>query len=147
MLNKTLQTLIKRHQLALDEKRQFLVKLQTEQGGLRQQALAIEENRRNSWQAMHKDNNFQLQLSRFMQASLQQRIELDEKADNMQPEIDKALDEVRQAYGEVRKLEIVLDERIKSAALEAEQKEQKRLDEVSEQMMRHKKRMGFEAQS
>ncbi len=131
MSNRTLEILIKRDRLVLDEKRQVLAALQREQDALQAKIDQLIALRREEQEAMQGDLNYIQELSRFMEYSAQQLKTLETEQQALSLQVDAATEAVREAYSTVSKMEIALDGRIENEKQEQQKKQQTMIDEVA----------------
>lgn len=134
MSNKTYEILIKRNKSQLDEKRRILADLQAQHAQLKASLDALNQKRQDEWQAMNQQPAYQIELSFYMHASLKEAERITKAMQDLQQQIDSALEAVRIAYSEVSKMEIILEEKIKQQQAEMNRKSQIILDEVAMQM-------------
>lgn len=128
---KSLKTLIKLRKDEVDKRRKEIAEIEA-----RQQALVDEENKVEKQITLESEaaTNFPetaVTFANFLKRALKRKEDLIRNIIMLQQIIDKKRDELRVAFGELKKLEIVLERKIEEARREEARREQLQLDEIA----------------
>lgn len=138
-----LTTLIRLAKHELDERRRRLTDLQTHQDEFRMKAAVLEARVEAEGVVAQQAGPMGFSYIEYMRVALAQRDELLKAANGLQPEVDAAVDQVREAFEEVKRLEMVEEAELREARRKAEAAERNALDEVG--LQRHERRRRDEA--
>jgi len=133
-----LPTLIRLAKHELDERRRVLAELQDRQDRFRMEAALTEARMEGERLVAREAGPVAFAFTGYMHAALAERDRLLEEAERMGLEVDAALDVVRAAYEEVKRLEMVEEAARLAAREKLEKTELQALDEVG--MDRHSRR-------
>ena len=135
---KALDTLIRLRQQALDSRRQELGALQARRAGVDQDRSVLETNLRRE-QTLAADHPELLHgYDGFARGVIARRGQLDQLAAELDQEIDAAIGQVRLAFAELRKFEIVRDRRLEEEREEREHAEQVAIDDLTITRLHHR---------
>lgn len=133
-----LPTLIRLARHELDERRRRLGELQGQQDKLRMDAALVEARLEAERLNAQEAGQVAFAFGSYMNVALAHRDRLLEQAEAMNPEIAAALDVVRTAFEEVKRLELVEEAERREARRKEEAAERLALDEVG--LQRHLRR-------
>ncbi|MEQ8347720.1 MAG: hypothetical protein RIB84_19470 [Sneathiellaceae bacterium] len=133
-----LSTLIRLAKHELDERRRRLGELQAHQDEFRMKAAVLEARLEAEGVVAQQAGPMGFSFIEYMRVVLKQRDELLKAANGLQPEIDAAVDVVREAFEEVKRLEMVEEAEQREARRKEEAAERNDLDEIG--LQRHERR-------
>ena len=131
-----LNSLVRVHSWALDEKRQKLAELDGMADKLRADLLALEQELAQEQTAASGSAEGSIAFPAFVAAALERRKRLRDSIANIELACGAARDEVNQAYQEVKKFELARDNQIAEEREEAARREQTSMDEMGVDMHR-----------
>lgn len=135
-----LPTLIRLARHELDERRRALAEVQGRQDKMRMDAAILEARLEAEGAVAQEAGPMAFAYIDYMRAALAERDRLNREADGLQPEVDKALEVVRQAFEEVKRLEMVAEAERLAERQKAEAAERAALDEVSLERYQRRRR-------
>ncbi len=128
---KDLHTLIRLNKWQVDEKRRALGELLQQLYVLENALKALgEELKREQQAAAQSPDEAGFLYGYYADAVIQRREILEEAIRQQEVKVEEAQEELREAMGELKKYELVQEERDREAAKEEERKEQAVLDEI-----------------
>lgn len=135
---KQLKTLIKYHQTQLDEKRLALKDLLDQADEIEQAITHLKAELVTQQALVTGDASMGFHYGTYAEGNKKKQEALGQKLVDMQPEIDAAEEEVREAYRELKKYEVTLERKEREAQAEADHREQSFIDEVASQKWHRK---------
>lgn len=136
-MTKTLETLIRLHQLTLDERRRELKEVQDREAALRDKVTALVARLDRERKAAQENPDYAQAYSRFAQWARDEKKRLMQAIINLQPELEQARDRMAEAFAEKKRIEVMRDNRLAEEEADRKHKEQIELDEVG--MQRHRR--------
>ncbi|MFZ4761654.1 MAG: hypothetical protein ACOYK8_02425 [Alphaproteobacteria bacterium] len=132
MANAGLASIIRLHKWHLDEKRQVLVELQKLSSDL---ALQHEQLQQEMEDEAKKAGELETgtSLSGFCQAQLQKKRKLQETMRQIHQEIERTVEQVNDAFIELKKYETTHEQRERLSEIKKKKKESDRFDEIGQQ--------------
>ena len=137
---KSKKTLIRLHKWKVDQERRKLLLLQAEQSTLQEQKAKLEKSAIEEQAKAADMEHGALLYPSFAQSVILRRAQLDESLSGVSEKMKGALQSTKSAFLELKKYEIVDDNRIQSEKLEARRSDQREQDDVaSQRFTRHSK--------
>jgi flagellar export protein FliJ len=137
---KTLHSLIRLHRAALDERRRALVALESRRAEIEAARRRMESQLRAEQRVAAGDYEAARAYGGFAQAVIRRRGELAAMLAELDREIALAVAALGEAYQEVKRYEVALENREKQRRAEAARRQQAAIDEVAIEMHRRKGR-------
>ena len=128
---KSLKTLIKLRKDELDKRRKELSEIEQRQQLLINEYEELGRKIEKETRAASEFPEMALTFASFLKKAMKRREDLMRNIKQLQTVIDKKRDELQTAFGELKKLEIVLDNKIAEAYREELKREQLKLDEIA----------------
>ena len=128
---KSLKTLIKLRKDEVDKRRKELSEIEQRQQLLVNEHTALEHKIEQETAAAANFPEAAVTFANFLKKALKRRDDLTRNIIQLQQIIDKKRDELQAAFGELKKLEIVLENKITEAYREELKREQVKLDEIA----------------
>lgn len=136
--HKGLKSLIRLSDSALNERRRELNIVEAREDEIKSLLDELEQEKRRE-QALSRDLEAgAFAYSGYAQGTIQRRKDLEKRLEALQPELERARDALSQAFQELKRYEIALDQREKSEKAEEERKTTLMLDEISLNMHRRR---------
>jgi hypothetical protein len=130
---KSKKTLIRLHKWKVDQERRKLLLLQAEQSSLQEKKAKLEKSAIEE-QAKAADMEYgALLYPSFAQSVILRRAQIDDSLSGVSEKMKGALQSTKSAFLELKKYEIVEDNRVQSEKLEERRSEQREQDEVASQ--------------
>lgn len=136
-MTKTLETLIRLHQLTLDERRRELKEVQDREDALQARLEGLDERLKREQKAAQDNPEYASAYSQFAHWARKERKRLEQAMIDLQPELDRARDRMAEAFAEKKRVEITRDNRNAEEDREQKNREQIELDEVG--LQRHRR--------
>jgi len=133
-----LNSLVRVHSWALDEKRQKLAELEGLADKLRADLQALEQELEQEQSAASGSAEGSIAFPAFVAAALERRKRLRQSIANIELACTAARDEVNQAFQEMKKFELARDNQIAEEQDEAARREQTAMDEMGVDLHRRK---------
>jgi len=134
-----LNSLVRVHSWALDEKRQKLAELDRLADKLRADLLALEQELTQEQAAASGSAEGSIAFPAFVAAALERRKRLRQSIANIELACDAAREEVNQAFQEMKKFELARDKQTAQEQEESARREQTAMDEMGVDMHRRSK--------
>ncbi len=128
---KSLKTLIKLRKDEVDKRRKELAEIEARQQALVDEHTALENKIELETEAASNFPETAVTFAGFLKKALKRRDDLTRNIIQLQHIIDKKRDELQLAFGELKKLEIVLENKIAEAYKAELKREQLKLDEIA----------------
>lgn len=135
---KALDTLIRLRRQALDRRRQALGALHARHDQVTNEQRALEDRLVKEQSVAASEPGLLFGYGGFARKVIEERAHLADLAEKLDIEIDTAIDEVRQAFAELRKFEIARDRRREREHDARERSEQKAVDDLTLARIRHR---------
>lgn len=139
MAKKSLKTLIRVHQFELDEKRRQLGNLLRFEQALENRKILLAKRFKEEEEAARSDQTAALTFGAYVDWHIEETQRVERALVDTRQEIMYMRDEIREAYQELKTLEISQENRDKQAAAEEERKSNAVLDEIGLTLFRRKK--------
>jgi len=136
---KGLTTLIKLHKRTLDELRRKMSTLENEKDQLQQASLNLRKELENEMQVAKKQAQMSGFFGGFAKRIQKRQEEIAEETRELDKKMAKLNDEIIEAFAELKKIEIALENAKRRAAEEERRKETVLMDEIAGQQFRQKK--------
>jgi len=136
---KGLTTLIKLHKRTLDELRRKMSTLENEKDQLQQASLNLRKELENEMQVAKKQAEMSGFFGGFAKRIQKRQEEIAEETRELDKKMAKLNDEIIEAFAELKKIEIALENAKRRAAEEERRKETVLMDEIAGQQFRQKK--------
>jgi flagellar protein FliJ len=140
--HKGLKSLIRLSDSALNERRRELNVVEEREAEIKRLLDELEEEKRREQKLSRELEAGAFAYSGYAQGTIRRRKELEKKLEALQPELERARDALSQAFQELKRYEIALDQRVKSEKAEEDRKTTLMLDEISLNM--HRRRQAAE---
>lgn len=127
-----LDGLIRYRQWLLDEKRRELAKLHTEETELEAKNTALNAEKEAERDVAHQDPEAALAWGAYFQAWRKRRHKLNDQITRLAREIEFAQDAGREAFRELKTVELLQEERSRQKAIERSRMQTTRMDEVAQ---------------
>lgn len=137
---RSLDTLIRVHQMRLDERRRALAELDRLRASLRAEQDRLEAEIAAEQETARSDAAAAFAYGAYARAAIERRARLAASLDDVSVRIEAAEAAVREAFEELKRHEIARASRARRARAEAERRDQIRLDEMAIDM--HRRRPG-----
>ncbi len=136
--HKGLKSLIRLSDAALNERRRELNAVEERELEIKRLLDELEEEKRREQKLARELEAGAFAYSGYAQGAIRRRAELEKKLEALQPELERAREALSEAFQELKRYEIALDQRKKSEKVEAERKTTLMLDEISLNMHRRR---------
>ncbi len=136
---KELQTLIKMHQRELDELRRALVSLENQKEQLVSMAVKLQEELNAEWEAAQGQPQMASYMAGYEKRVKKRQMDIALEVGRLEGEMEKRRQLIAESFGELKKYEIALDQRLEALAASEKAKEQAALDEAAIQGFTRKK--------
>lgn len=137
--HKGLKSLIRLSDTALNERRRELNIVEDREAEIKRLLDELEAEKRREQALSRELEAGAFAYSGYAQGTIRRRKELEKKLEALQPELERARDALSQAFQELKRYEIALDQRVKSEKAEEERKTTLMLDEISLNMHRRRR--------
>jgi flagellar export protein FliJ len=139
---KGLRSLIRLSDAALNERRRELNAVEEREAEIKRLLDELEQEKCREQALSRELEAGAFAYSGYALGTIRRRKELERRLEALQPELERARDALSQAFQELKRYEIALDQREKSEKAEAERKTTLMLDEISLNM--HRRRQAAE---
>ncbi len=126
-----LKTLIKIARFELDEKRRELVNLQNKKQNILNNITEIDSQMEFEIKNSESNGDAKILLPFYIENMKSKQKYLLESANKLNPDIDKMTIKISEKFNEVKKFEIVLEQKLEELEYEASKKSQLELDEIA----------------
>ncbi|WP_259780217.1 hypothetical protein [Aestuariispira ectoiniformans] len=136
-MTKTLETLIRLHQLTLDERRRELKVIQEREDDLRRRIENLAKRLVKEQKSAQENPEYASAYSQFAYWARGENKRLVEAIIALQPELENARDRMAEAFAEKKRVELTRDSRLEAEDTARKHREQIELDELG--LQRHRR--------